>query len=58
MDNYPNTIIISYKSLTIPDKLIINNLSAVSVNKSIASKSEIKKIISFKYLVDNIKYKK
>ena len=48
--SYPNTISVMYKSLNIPQELVLENINSITVNKSILTKSEKTKIFSSKYL--------
>ena len=50
MSSYPNTISVMYKSLNIPQELVLENINSITVNKSILTKSEKTKIFSSKYL--------
>ena len=50
-DYYPDTIIVSYKNLTLFEELITSNIKKIKIeNKSIFSRKDLTKIFSKKYL--------
>lgn len=60
IDSFPDSIVISYKSLDVPSKLNLEKIDFISLNKSVSvykkKKGELKQIFSSNYLpltVDN-----
>ncbi len=59
LDYYPDSIIISYKAINVPKKLVKFNINSIVYNKTIIKKKEKKKIFRSDYLpltLDNNQY--